>query len=98
MAELSLIDLTNIGCTTTFTNNAATITYQGNNVLLGTCSSVDILGHVELPPPSFINAAIALQSDTAFVFVRFAHASLGSPAISMLLNALRHGYLPRSLA
>ena len=37
------------------------------------------------------NAAMSIPSDSTFV--RFAHASLGSPCISSLLRALRAGYL-----
>ena len=44
-----------------------------------------------LPSASSVNAAVALRSDKEFVL--FAHAALGSPATSTLLNALRQGYL-----
>ena len=92
-----------IGCTTVFSDNSATIAFNGINIITGTQCTEDKLWYAHLPPvlsvnaamtlpsASSVNAAVALRSDKEFVL--FAHAALGSPATSTLLNALRQGYL-----
>ena len=85
------------GCTINFTINTVTVTNNGAMVLRGQRLPTDSLWTVPLPVPAIMstdvtaNAVISIPSDAAFI--RFAHATLGSPSISTLLRALRAGYL-----
>lgn len=89
---ISISELCNIGCTATFTASNCIITYQDDVVCTSTKSLSDRLWNIILPSllPS-TNATLLLSSDRNFVL--FAHAALGSPAISTLLRAVRLGYL-----
>lgn len=89
---ISISELCNMGCTATFTASNCIITYQDDVVCTSTKSLSDRLWNIILPSllPS-TNATLLLSSDRNFVL--FAHAALGSPAISTLLRAVRLGYL-----
>ena len=91
-----LAALCDLGCRVEFTNTTALVTLHGRTVLSGTRMALDSLWMFSLPSAplqcqSVANAAMSIPSDPAFV--RFAHATLGSPCISSLLRALRAGYL-----
>ena len=69
---------------------------HGRTVFSGTRMAPDSLWmfsppYAPLRCQSVANAAMSILSDTTFV--RFAHATLGSPCISSLLRALHAGYL-----
>ena len=91
---ISISELCNLGCVATFVRTGCTITYCDKLVLQCSKQCTDKLWHfsfsLPLPPPS-ANATMLLSSDRAFI--HFAHASLGSPSLSTLLNAVRLGYL-----
>ena len=91
---ISISELCNLGCVATFVRTGCTITYCDKLVLQCSKLCTDKLRHfsfsLPLPPPS-ANATMLLSSDRAFI--HFAHASLGSPFLSTLLNAVRLGYL-----
>ena len=91
-----LAALCDLGCQVAFTNTTALVTLHGRTVLSGTRIAPASLWTFSLPSApirsqSVANAAMSIPSDSTFV--RFAHASLGSPCISSLLRALRAGYL-----
>ena len=85
------------GCNVNFTNSTVTVTINGAIVLKGQRPPTDSLWTFPIPVPALMsndvtaNAVISIPSDAAFI--RFAHATLGSPSISTLLRALRAGYL-----
>ena len=82
-----------------FTNTTATVSHNGNIVLSGHRLDPQLLRTFNLPAAlgqtthstASAHAAMSISSDTAFV--RFAHATLGSPSNSTLLRALNAGYL-----
>ena len=89
---LSIGQLCQLGCTATFTSDTVHIVHDNRTVLHGSKLPTDRLWSISAPLSTPIaNAAHALTSDAEFV--TFAHAALGSPAISTLTQAVRRGYL-----
>ena len=85
-----------MGCVATFSASDASITFSNRPVLRGLKSPDDNLW--TLPFLAFntallptVRAAYALSSDASFV--KFTHASLGSPSLTTLTKAVRRGYL-----
>ena len=82
-----------------FTNTTATVSHNGNIVLSGHRLDPQLLWTFNLPAAlgqtthstASAHAAMSISSDTAFVC--FAHATLGSPSNSTLLQTLNAGYL-----
>ena len=87
------------GCHVSFTNTTATVSHNGNIVLSGHRLDPQLLWTFNLPAAlgqtthstASAHAAMSISSDAAFV--RFVHATLGSPSNSTLLRALNAGYL-----
>jgi hypothetical protein len=73
--------------------DAAIVRILDGNVctLTGTCNSTNDMWEINALCTE--HHAIALGTRTAPELVAFAHATLFSPALSMLENALKHGYL-----
>ena len=92
---LSIAQLCRLGCIATFTSSEVHITIDQSTVLHGFKLPNDSLWSIPQPAlftsPSIANATQALPNDAAFI--KFAHAALGSPAISTLTQAVRRGYL-----
>lgn len=93
---LSISQLCKMGCVATFSASDASITFSNRPVLRGLKSPDDNLW--TLPFLAFntallptVRAAYALSSDASFV--KFTHASLGSPSLTTLTKAVRRGYL-----
>lgn len=85
-----------MGCVATFSASDASVTFGNRPVLRGFKSPDDNLwtlpflaSNTALPPT--VCAAYALSSDASFV--KFTHASLGSPSLATLTKAVRRGYL-----
>lgn len=89
---LSIAQLCRLGCTATFTSDAVHVVHNNCTVLHGSKLPTDHLWSIAAPlSPPAANVAHALTS--AAEFVTFAHAALGSPAISTLTQAVRRGFL-----
>ena len=85
-------DITHLNYDATFRKDGLYL-YSGNDLVHHTPKSLDGTSWT-LPiqrPLATANAALSLPSDKKYV--QFMHASLGSPAVSTLLHALRKGYL-----
>lgn len=87
----------NAGCTATFTDTAVNITYEQHTILTGSKDPTSTLWHIPIPehlpilsPPS-ASAVQGIAPDAAFV--RFAHATFGSRALSTFHKAIRCNYL-----
>ena len=104
---LSMGQLCDAGCVVTFDAKSVTVTIDNERILDGTRTPATGLWHVslvqpalapdvaELPPPPLIHHSYAsVQSATPAELVAFAHATLFSPALSTLKNALVRGFLP----
>ena len=96
----SVSALCNQGCIATFSDNSFTITYNTTVLFAGTKLLTDTLWHVPLSTSQFstisstmpqVHAAFSLSADKDFV--KFVHASIGSPALSTFSTAVRKGYL-----
>lgn len=99
---LSVKRLCDTGHEVYFTKNRVLVLRDGEVVLVGVRSSEDGLWSVPLPvplpaPPSTPSASSCAHNaaplTTAAHRVAWAHAALGSPAESTLLNALKKGYI-----
>ena len=91
---VSISELCNNGCIATFTNEDMHVTKDGLTVLHHRKDKSDHLWNVQLPSPTAATSASAiLRSDTDASFATFIHTTLGSPALSTLLRAVRKGYL-----
>ena len=94
---LSISELCNAGCTATFTSTDVIITYNRQSILTGSKDPTSTLWHLPisgyiptLSMPS-VNTVQGITSDAAFV--RFVHATFGSPALSTFHKAIRRNYL-----
>lgn len=88
---ISISELCHVGCTATFTDTACHINYLNKPVLTAHKCPTDSLWHTTIPRqiqptiPS-ANTALLLASDKNFVL--FAHAALGSPALSVCVPSV----------
>ena len=76
------------------------IEFEGDTVLTGSCSPMTRLWHTPIPPSNQTRLATgyanaAKLSATPAELVAFAHAALGSPALSTLSTALDKNYVSR---
>lgn len=101
LSLLSISDLCNAGCTAIFTDQRITIKYNECIVVDDAKSPNDPLWHVASPTiqPASCASSVTYTSapqrkSTDDTFVRFIHASFGSPSISTLTHAIRSNYLP----
>ena len=101
LSLLSISDLCNAGCTVTFTADHITIHCNGSIIIEDDKDKRESLWHVKLP----IMTALANASTNTYTpaptksskdgdFVKFIHASFGSPALSTFTDAVRANYLP----
>jgi hypothetical protein len=93
---LSIGQLCDAGCEAHFSKSTATITYNDQVVLTGARTTTQGLWRTAIPPngtglPHKANAAT--HSATPAELVAFAHATLGSPALSTLCTALDNNYI-----
>ena len=94
---LSISELCNAGCTATFTDTDVSITYEQYTKLTGSKDPSSTLWHIPIPKhlptlsPSSASAVQGIASDGAFV--RFVHATFGSPALSTFHKAIKRNYL-----
>ena len=94
---LSISELCYAGCTATFTDTDVSITHQQYTILTGSKDPSSTLWHIPIPKhlptlsPSSASAVQGIASDAAFV--RFVHATFGSPALSTFHKAIRRNYL-----
>ena len=96
-----ITELTEQGCDVTFSQGGLALYQGGNQIHYSPKISTDMFWQLPLVPASTspdntpvfaaANALISLPSDRDFV--AFMHATLGSPAISTLLRALRRRWL-----
>lgn len=83
------------GCETTFTRDTATVTRNGAPILTGTRQPNGLwyfdLAHPHMPchPQSAQHVSAYAASSSIAEVIQFMHASLGSPAQSTLLRAIR---------
>ena len=92
LSLLSISDLCNAGCTATFSADDIVIRHNGNIIINDTKDTHDSLWHVKLPSMSVqANASnnIYTKSSKDGDFIKFIHASLGSPALSTLTHAVK---------
>ena len=88
---LSLGQLSNAECTASFDKTSCTITHANGNTLKGQHDpTTSGLWTIPLPTPAIALPATATGT-TAAQMVAFAHASLFSPILSTLHQALQHG-------
>ena len=96
----SVSALCNQGCIATSSDNSFTITHKTAVLFADRKLLTDTLWHVPLSTSQFstlsstmpqVHAAFSLSADKDFV--KFVHASMGSPALSTFSTAVRKGYL-----
>lgn len=99
---LSISQLSQQGCTTTFDNTSVIVRDQhGTIILRGTKAPHENLWRVPIPsPPSTASASpdlpsanLAIHNTTHAEYVKFTHATFGSPPTSALYKAVRNGWL-----
>ena len=91
---LSLVQLCDAGCTATFDKTSCTITHADGTTLQGERDPTTAgLWTIPLSAPAVALPATATGNTTAQM-VAFAHASLFSPTLSTLQQALQRGILP----
>ena len=97
---LSISELASQGCTTTFDNTSVTVSDRhGRTILQGTKAPADKLWCIPLPIgqspalPVHPAANLAIHNTTHAEYVKFTHATFGSPPTSTLYKAAKNGWL-----
>jgi hypothetical protein len=98
---MSIGQLCDNGCTVEFDSNSVSIQHNGTTVLRGSRTTDTRLWHIDTTPvtnDTSYNAIIqsafgAMHESTPETRVAFMHATLGSPALSTLENAIKKNYL-----
>ena len=101
LSLLSISDLCDAGCTATFSAEHIIIKHNECIIIQDSKQKQDSLWHVTLPNTQVHATAANVAYSPAPThsskdgdFVRFIHASFGSPALSTFTNAIRANYLP----
>jgi len=90
---LSIGQLCNASCEMTFTTTDITITHNGDNILAGHCMPATKLWHLDIQPSNNQLANAAIGTAKPAELVAFAHATMFSPVLSTLAEALQCGHL-----
>ena len=93
---VSIGQLCDADCVASFTKDDVQISYQNKIVLTGPrCPTTKLWMLEAVPEPTWHNVALsAIGSAKPADLVAFAHASLGSPALTTLDTALKKGFVP----
>jgi len=99
---LSIGQLCDAGCEVQFTASTVTIQHDNNLIMSGHRTPATKLWNLDIQPPNAGTCTNAASGTTKPVrgtakpakLITFAHATMFSPAVSTLAEALRHGYLP----
>ena len=101
LSLLSISDLCDAGCTATFSADGFVIRHIGAIIINDTKDTHDSLWHVKFTTMSAqanafnnVYTLAPTQSSEDGDFIKFIHASLGSPALSILIRAVKANYLP----
>jgi hypothetical protein len=98
---MSIGQLCDNGCTVEFNSNSVNIQHNGTTVMRGSRTTDTRLWHIDTTPvtnDTSYNAIIhsafgAMHESSPEARVAFMHATLGSPALSTLENAIKKNYL-----
>ena len=90
---LSIGQLCSAGCRVLFDTDFVTVYKNGKTILTGSRTLwTNNMWHMDIPPAAQ-HANAAIGTSTPAELVAFAHASIFSPALSTLTEALKRGYL-----
>jgi hypothetical protein len=101
-ALISIGQLCDHGCITTFTNTSVYIKYKNQTVMEGTRNNTNGLWYINLSknksneiPPSIrtYHANFIVPKTNREKLIRFLHAACGSPTVNSFIQAINKGYL-----